>query len=43
MIRAGRYTERINHYNVLCTHEDMYGLPLTGKAATAAPIGDVWR
>ena len=43
MIRAGKYTQRINHYNVLRTLEDLYRLPLTGKAETAAPIVDIWR
>ena len=43
MIRAGRYPQRIDHYNVLRTLEDLYGLPLTGKAASAAPINDIWR
>jgi hypothetical protein len=43
MIRAGRYAERINHYNVLRTIEDIYGLAPTGKAATAAPIAGIWR
>ncbi len=42
MIRAGRYPQRINHYNVLRTLEDLYGLPLSGKAATAAPITGIW-
>jgi acid phosphatase len=43
MIRAGSYSERINHFNVLRTLEDLYGLTPTGKAAGAAPIADVWR
>jgi phosphatidylinositol-3-phosphatase len=43
MIRAGRYSERINHYNVLRTLDDLYGLAPTGKAASATPITDIWR
>lgn len=43
MIRAGRYPERIDHYRVLRTLEDMYGLAPTGKAAQVAPIADVWK
>lgn len=43
MVRAGRYTERIDHYRVLRTLEDIYGLKPTGKAATVAPITDIWR
>ncbi len=43
MIKPGRYPERIDHFNVLRTLEDLYGLPPSGKAARAAPIADVWR
>ncbi|OJZ70080.1 acid phosphatase [Mycobacterium paraffinicum] len=38
----GNYPERINHYNLLSTIEQMYGLPKTGYAATAQPIADIW-
>lgn len=42
-VRAG-YTSStlINHYNVLRTLEDMYGLTPLGGAASAAPITNVW-
>ena len=43
MIRPGKYAQRIDHYNVLRTLEELYGLPLTGKAATAAPITAIWK
>jgi acid phosphatase len=43
MVRAGTYTERVDHLRVLRTLEQMYGLAPTGKAATVAPITDVWR
>jgi phosphatidylinositol-3-phosphatase len=43
MVRAGRYPERIDHYRVLRTLEDLYGLTPTGKAATVAPIAGIWR
>jgi acid phosphatase len=43
MVKAGRYSERIDHYRVLRTLEDMYGLPPSGKAASVKPITDVWR
>lgn len=43
MVKPGRYPERIDHYNVLRTIEDAYGLPRTGKAASAAPLLDCWR
>jgi len=41
-VRTGSYSEHIDHYNVLRTIEDMYGLPYAGNAATATPITDVW-
>jgi hypothetical protein len=42
-IRAGTYRERINHYSVLRTIEDIYQLPRAGKSAHAAPITDIWK
>ena len=38
----GQYAEPITHHDVLRTLEDMYGLPPSGEAATAAPITDCW-
>jgi hypothetical protein len=43
MVNPGRYAARIDHYNVLRTLEDMYGLPHTGRAGSVAPIADCWR
>ena len=43
MVRPGSYPERIDHYNVLRTLEDMYGLGRTGRAAAARPIADCWQ
>jgi phosphatidylinositol-3-phosphatase len=43
MVRTGTYSERIDHYRVLRTLEDMYGLAPTGRAESAAPIVDCWR
>ncbi len=42
MVRAGQYSETINHYNILRTLEDMYSLPYAGYSGTASPITDVW-
>ncbi len=42
MVQTGQYPETINHYNVLRTIEDMYGLSHAGAAATSASITDVW-
>jgi phosphatidylinositol-3-phosphatase len=41
-VRPGSYNEQINHYNVLSTIEQMYGLPKTGYAASAPAIADIW-
>ncbi|SPM32630.1 secreted acid phosphatase [Mycobacterium rhizamassiliense] len=41
-VQPGTYTEQINHYSVLSTLEQMYGLPKTGNAANAAPIATIW-
>jgi phospholipase C len=43
MVKMGQYNERINHYNVLRTIEDMYRLPHVGHSASAKPITDVWQ
>jgi acid phosphatase len=43
MVRAGRYAERIDHFRVLRTLEDLYGLTPTGRAAAVVPITDIWR
>jgi phosphatidylinositol-3-phosphatase len=43
MVKRGRYSERINHYNVLRTIEDLYGLPHAGRSAGVAPLTDCWR
>ena len=42
MVKQGTYSEHIDHYSVLRTIEDMYGLTPLQNAATATPITDVW-
>jgi acid phosphatase len=42
MVQPGRYGERIDHFSVLRTLEDMYGLAYVGASASAAPIADIW-
>lgn len=42
-VRPGVYHRRIDHYSVLRTIEDMYGLSYAGRAAIARPITNVWR
>jgi len=41
-VTAGRYSETVNHYNVLSTLEQLYGLPKAGSSANAAAITDIW-
>ncbi|MGF1427006.1 putative Ig domain-containing protein [Kitasatospora sp. LaBMicrA B282] len=42
-VKPGAYNEQINHFTVLRTIEDMYGLPYAGAAAQATPITDAWN
>jgi phosphatidylinositol-3-phosphatase len=41
-VQPGTYNQQINHYSVLSTLEQMYGLPKTGYAASAPAIGEIW-
>ena len=41
-IKPGTYSESINHYNVLRTIEDAYGLQHDANAGSATPITDIW-
>src|SRR5260221_10822457 len=43
MVKQGQFNETINHFNVLRTLEDLYGLTHVGRAATATAISDVWK
>lgn len=42
MVKGGHYTNTINHYSILRTIEDMYGLTYAGNASTATPISNCW-
>lgn len=42
MVRAGRTSQEIDHYSVLRTVEQMYGLPPLGRAADREPATDIW-
>jgi len=42
-IKAGIYTQRITHYNVLRTLEDLYGLSYAGKSADSSDIVGIWK
>ncbi len=43
MVRPGRYGAPVDHYRVLRTLTEMYGLPAPGEAAGSAPITGVWK
>ncbi len=42
-VNPGQYSETIDHYNVLATLENLYGLAPVGNSAGAAPITDIWN
>ncbi|GAA2145327.1 hypothetical protein GCM10009760_33840 [Kitasatospora kazusensis] len=42
-VKTGVYTEHVDHFGVLRTIEDMYGLPYAGAAASATSITDAWN
>ena len=42
MVQAGRYGQRVTHYNILRTIEDLYGLSHSGTSANATPIIHIW-
>lgn len=43
MVQPGRYGERITHYTVLRTIEEMYGLAPLGAAAHVEPMTSPWK
>ncbi|WP_256792263.1 PKD domain-containing protein [Terrabacter sp. Ter38] len=42
-VQPGQYSEHIDHYNILRTLQDAYGLAPIGNSATASPILDIWK
>ena len=42
-VHRGVYRERLNHYKLLRTIEDIYGLPALGRAKAASPLSTIWR
>ena len=42
-VAAGPVTERADHYRLLRTLEDLYGLPPLGHSADAGAIAGLWR
>jgi len=43
MVKSGKSVQRINHYSVLRTLLDFYGLPALGQSHDAEVIKDVWQ
>jgi hypothetical protein len=43
IVRSGRDSIIINHYNVLRTIESIYGLPYAGNAANVKTISNCWK
>lgn len=43
MVKRGNSAQRIDHYNVLRTIEEMYGLPYLGESVQADAISSVWQ
>ncbi len=42
MVRGGKYGAGINHYSVLRTVEEMFGLPHAGESTKAKPVVGCW-
>ena len=42
MVRSGTTDQRVDHYSLLRTLEDMYGLSPLGHAASATPLTGIW-
>jgi acid phosphatase len=42
MVKPGAYNTKINHYTVLRTLTDMFGLESLGKSKSVAPINYIW-
>ncbi|MGI8717436.1 MAG: PKD domain-containing protein [Lapillicoccus sp.] len=42
-VKTGQYPTLINHYNVLRTIQDAYGLPANDGSAAASPITNIWK
>jgi acid phosphatase len=43
MIRQGKSSQRINHYTLLRTISDLYGLPYIGNSLAETSISDIWK
>jgi acid phosphatase len=43
VVRGSRFRRLTNHYGLLRTIEDAWGLPRLGLSRTATPIGGIWK
>jgi hypothetical protein len=43
MVKPGSYNQPVDHFSVLRTLEDLYGLPHAGQSANAIPITSIWQ
>jgi phosphatidylinositol-3-phosphatase len=43
MVKHGSYDQKIDHYSVLRTIEEMYGLSYAGNSAVSSAISNVWK
>ena len=43
MVKKGQYSDAVNHYSLLRTVEDIYGLSHAGKAKTSKAITGIWK
>lgn len=41
-VKGGSYNQRINHYNILRTMEEVYQLPYAGISADSSAISGIW-
>ena len=42
-VKPGKYSENVNHYNLLATLEQIYGVSEVGSSSGATPITDIWN
>jgi hypothetical protein len=42
-VMPGNSAQRVNHYGVLRTLLDMYGLACVGNACSASPLTGIWN
>lgn len=43
MVKPGQYTYNLNHFNMLRTIEEIYGLGHAGASVAAIPIMNIWK